>query len=117
MAAERFKALRRLMFIPEEDRQDRLFNEWESGHAGQPEEMGMTPDPTPALFQEEGDTFAACLKRPAAGRAGQVTVVTVDGSRAAAAAIQAGKLHSTSAQSPRELGRIAAEKAYFMGIY
>lgn len=47
-----------------------------------------------------------------AGRAGQVTVVTVDGSREGAAAIQAGKLYSTSAQSPREIGRIAAEKAY-----
>lgn len=48
----------------------------------------------------------------AAGRAGQVTVVSVDGSVEGAAAIQAGKLHSTSAQSPREIGRIAAEKAY-----
>lgn len=48
----------------------------------------------------------------AAGRAGHVTVVTVDGSREGATAIQAGKLHSTSAQSPREIGRIAAEKAY-----
>jgi ABC-type sugar transport system substrate-binding protein len=48
----------------------------------------------------------------AAGRAGQATVVTVDGSREGAAAIVAGKLHSTSAQFPREIGRIAAEKAY-----
>lgn len=48
----------------------------------------------------------------AAGRAGQVTVVTVDGSREGAAAILAGKLHSTSAQSASEIGRIAAEKAY-----
>jgi ribose transport system substrate-binding protein len=47
-----------------------------------------------------------------AGRAGQVTVVTVDGSREGAAAIQSGKLHSTSAQSPREIGRISAEQAY-----
>ena len=48
----------------------------------------------------------------AAGRAGQVTIVTVDGSREGAAAILSGKLHSTSAQFPREIGRIAAEKAY-----
>ena len=47
-----------------------------------------------------------------AGRAGQVTVVTVDGSREGAAAIQAGKLHSSSAQFPAEIGRIAAEVAY-----
>jgi ABC-type sugar transport system substrate-binding protein len=36
----------------------------------------------------------------------------VDGSREAAAAIQAGKLYSSSAQFPREIGRVAAEKAY-----
>jgi ribose transport system substrate-binding protein len=48
----------------------------------------------------------------AAGRTGQVTVVTVDGSREGAAAILSGKLHSTSAQFPHEIGRIAAEKAY-----
>ena len=30
----------------------------------------------------------------------------------AAAAIKAGKLHSTSAQFPKEIGRVAAEKAY-----
>lgn len=47
-----------------------------------------------------------------AGRAGQVTVVTVDGSREGATAIQAGKLHSSSAQFPAEIGRIAAEVAY-----
>ena len=47
-----------------------------------------------------------------AGRAGQVSVVSVDGSREGVTAIRAGKLHSSSAQSPREIGRIAAEKAY-----
>lgn len=47
-----------------------------------------------------------------AGRAGGVTVVTVDGSREGAAAIQSGKLHSSSAQFPAEIGRIAAEVAY-----
>jgi ribose transport system substrate-binding protein len=47
-----------------------------------------------------------------AGKLGRVTVVTVDGSREAVAAIQAGKLHSTSAQFPKEIGRVAAEKAY-----
>ena len=47
-----------------------------------------------------------------AGRAGQVTVVTVDGSHDGAAAVLAGKLHSTSAQFPSEIGRLAAEAAY-----
>ncbi len=48
----------------------------------------------------------------AAGRTGQVTVVTVDGSRQGAAAILAGQLHASVAQDPREIGRLAAEKAY-----
>jgi ribose transport system substrate-binding protein len=47
----------------------------------------------------------------AAGRAGRVTVVTVDGSREAAQSIRDGRIHSTSAQFPREIGRVAAEKA------
>lgn len=48
----------------------------------------------------------------AAGRAGKITVVTVDGSREAAQSIKDGRIHSTSAQFPREIGRVAAEKAY-----
>ena len=47
-----------------------------------------------------------------AGRLKDVTVVTVDGSAEGIAAIKAGKLLSTSAQFPGEIGRIAAEKAY-----
>ena len=38
--------------------------------------------------------------------------MTVDGSREGIAAIKAGKLQCTSAQFPREIGRIAAEKLY-----
>lgn len=47
-----------------------------------------------------------------AGKLGQVTVVTVDGSKEAIAAIKAGKMHSTSAQFPREIGRVSAQKLY-----
>lgn len=47
-----------------------------------------------------------------AGKLTDVTVVAVDGSDEAIKAIEAGKLHSTSAQFPREIGRIAAEKVY-----
>ncbi len=47
-----------------------------------------------------------------AGKLDQVTVVTVDGSQAAIKSIKAGKLFSTSAQFPREIGRAAAEKMY-----
>jgi ribose transport system substrate-binding protein len=47
-----------------------------------------------------------------AGKLKDVTVVTVDGSREGIAAIKAGKMLSTSAQFPREIGRIAAQKMY-----
>ncbi|MCR4411619.1 MAG: sugar ABC transporter substrate-binding protein [Thermoguttaceae bacterium] len=46
------------------------------------------------------------------GRLKDVSVVTVDGSQEGIRAILDGKLLSTSAQFPREIGRIAAEKAY-----
>ncbi len=46
------------------------------------------------------------------GRLQAVSVVTVDGSQEGIRAILDGKLLSTSAQFPREIGRIAAEKAY-----
>jgi ribose transport system substrate-binding protein len=42
----------------------------------------------------------------------EVSVVTVDGSAEGARAVQAGKMLSTSAQFPKEIGRIAAEKMY-----
>ena len=48
----------------------------------------------------------------AAGRAGKVTVVTVDGSREAAQFIVDGRIHSTSAQFPKEIGKLAAQTAY-----
>ena len=47
-----------------------------------------------------------------AGKLGQVLVVTVDGSKEGIAAIKAGKLLSSSAQFPREIGKISAEKVY-----
>jgi ribose transport system substrate-binding protein len=47
-----------------------------------------------------------------AGRDGQIAVVTVDGSREGIAAVQAGRLLATVAQFPREIGRLAAEKAF-----
>jgi ribose transport system substrate-binding protein len=47
-----------------------------------------------------------------AGRLSDVTVVTVDGSAEGVAAIKAGKLLSSSAQFPKEIGRIAAERMY-----
>lgn len=48
----------------------------------------------------------------AAGRLEEITVVSVDGSREGIAAVEAGKLFSTAVQFPREIGRIAAQRAY-----
>jgi len=47
-----------------------------------------------------------------AGKLDAITVVTVDGSQEGIAAIKAGRLYSSSAQFPREIGKLAAEKAY-----
>ena len=66
-----------------------------------------------AVFPINDPGALGCISAiESAGRGGKVTVVTVDGSAEGVAAIKAGKLHSTSAQFPREMGRIAAEKAY-----
>ena len=74
--------------------------------------LGRFPELDAAFPINDPSALGTISAIEAAGRAGKVTVVTVDGSREAAAAIVAGKLHSTSAQFPREIGRIAAEKAY-----
>ena len=47
-----------------------------------------------------------------AGRLDDVTVVTVDGSQEGIRAVKAGKLLSTSAQFPKEIGRKSAEIMY-----
>ena len=66
-----------------------------------------------AVFPINDPSALGCISAiEAAGRAGQVTVVSVDGSRQVAAAILAGKLDASVAQYPREIGRLAAEKAY-----
>jgi ribose transport system substrate-binding protein len=48
----------------------------------------------------------------AAGRDGRIVVLGVAGSREGAQAIEAGKLHSSCAQMPMEMGRVAVESAY-----
>ncbi len=74
--------------------------------------LGRFPE-LDAVFPINDPGALGCVSAiESAGKLGQVTVVTVDGSREAVAAIQASKLHSTSAQFPKEIGRVAAEKAY-----
>ena len=66
-----------------------------------------------AVFPINDPSALGCVSAiESAGRLGQVLVVTVDGSKEGIAAIQAGKLLSSSAQFPREIGRISAEKVY-----
>lgn len=66
-----------------------------------------------AAFPINDPSALGCISAiESAGRGGKVTVVAVDGSREAVAAIKAGKLLGTSAQFPKEIGRLAAQAAY-----
>ncbi|MBE7500548.1 MAG: sugar ABC transporter substrate-binding protein [Verrucomicrobiales bacterium] len=66
-----------------------------------------------AAFPINDPSALGCLSAiESAGKSGQVTVVSVDGSREGISAVKAGRLHSTSAQFPAEIGRVAAETAY-----
>ena len=66
-----------------------------------------------AVFPINDPSALGCISAiEAAGRAGQVTIVSVDGSRQGAEAILAGKLDASVAQYPREIGRLAADRAY-----
>ena len=66
-----------------------------------------------AVFPINDPSALGCISAiETAGRAKKVTVVSVDGSRQGAAAILAGKLDASVAQYPREIGRLAAERAY-----
>ena len=74
--------------------------------------LGRFPE-LDAAFPINDPSALGCVSAiESAGRAGQVSVVSVDGSREGIAAVASGKLLSTSAQAPDEIGRIAVEKAY-----
>jgi ribose transport system substrate-binding protein len=74
--------------------------------------LGRFPE-LDAVFPINDPSALGCISAiESAGKAGQVTIVTVDGSKEGIAAVMAGKIHSTSAQFPIEIGRLAAEKAY-----
>jgi len=74
--------------------------------------LGRYPDLDAVFPINDPCAIGAYSAIEGAGRAGKVTIVTVDGSREAAQYIMDGKIHSTSAQFPKEIGRVAAEKAY-----
>ena len=74
--------------------------------------LGRFPDLDAVFPINDPSALGAISAIESAGKLGKVTVVTVDGSKDAVAAIRAGKLHSTSAQFPGEIGRVAAEAVY-----
>jgi ribose transport system substrate-binding protein len=74
--------------------------------------IGRYPDLN-AVFPINDPSALGCVSAlESADKLKGVTIVTVDGSQEALAAIKAGKLLSSSAQFPKEIGRIAAQKAY-----
>jgi ribose transport system substrate-binding protein len=74
--------------------------------------LGRFPE-LDAVFAINDPSALGCISAvEAAGRTGQVSVVSVDGSKEALAAIADGRLLSTSGQSPGQIGCIAVEKAY-----
>ena len=74
--------------------------------------LGRYPNVSAVFPINDPSALGAISALESAGKLDQVTVVTVDGSTEGVKAIQAGKLLSTSAQFPKEIGRIAAEKMY-----
>ncbi|MHC4497867.1 MAG: substrate-binding domain-containing protein [Planctomycetota bacterium] len=74
--------------------------------------LGRYPDLNAVFPINDPSALGAISALESTGKLKDVTVVTVDGSREGIAAIKAGKMLSTSAQFPKEIGRIAAEKMY-----
>jgi len=74
--------------------------------------LGRFPEVNAVFPINDPSALGVISALESAGKLNDVTVVTVDGSKEGVAAIKAGKLLSTSAQFPREIGRIAAEKMY-----
>ena len=74
--------------------------------------LGRYPELNAVFAINDPSALGAISALDSAGKLKGVKVVSVDGSAEAMAAIKAGKLLSTSAQFPKEIGRIAAEQAY-----
>jgi ribose transport system substrate-binding protein len=74
--------------------------------------LGRFPELDAAFALNDPSALGCISAIESMGKLGSISVVTVDGSREGVNAIRAGKLYSTSAQFPKDIGRIAAEKAY-----
>jgi ribose transport system substrate-binding protein len=71
--------------------------------------LGRYPDLNAVFPINDPSALGAISALESTGKLKAVTVVTVDGSREGIVAIKAGKMLSTSAQFPKEIGRIAAK--------
>jgi len=74
--------------------------------------LGRYPDLNAVFPINDPSALGVISALESAGKLKDITVVTVDGSKEGIAAIKAGKMLSTSAQFPKQIGRIAAEKMY-----
>ncbi|RJP19018.1 MAG: sugar ABC transporter substrate-binding protein [Candidatus Omnitrophota bacterium] len=74
--------------------------------------IGRFPDINAVFPINDPSAFGVISALESAGKLDNVKIVSVDGSQEAIAAIQSGKLHSTSAQFPFEIGKIAAETIF-----
>jgi len=74
--------------------------------------LGRFPNINAVFPINDLSALGAISALESAGKLNDVTVVTVDGSREGIAAIKAGKMLSSSAQFPAEIGKVAAQKMY-----
>jgi ribose transport system substrate-binding protein len=74
--------------------------------------LGRFPELDAVFPINDPSALGAISALESTGKLGDVTVVTVDGSQDAIKAVQAGKLLSTSAQFPKEIGLKSAEIMY-----
>ncbi len=74
--------------------------------------LGRFPDLNAVFAINDPSALGAVSALQSAGKLENVTIVSVDGAAEAVQAIKAGKLLSTSAQFPREIGEVSAKLAY-----
>jgi ribose transport system substrate-binding protein len=74
--------------------------------------LGRFPELDAVFPINDPSALGAVSALESAGKLGDVTIVSVDGSQEAVQAVHAGKLLSTSAQFPEEIGRTSAKVMY-----
>lgn len=74
--------------------------------------LGRYPELNAVFPINDPGALGAISALESAGKLDDVSVVSVDGSKEGLAAVKSGKLLSTSAQFPTEIGRVAAQKMY-----